>query len=85
MSETPDIPAELEYTVIDVVKTDPPRGIHDGNWFRYTIKHGSSPITGMRSGSMNSVRRYAEEFAENLNERTLTGYSAYRARKPQNK
>ena len=50
---------EREYVVTDVVETDPPRGISGGTWYRYTIGHGSTPISGLRSGSLNSVRRYA--------------------------
>ena len=76
---------EREYIVTDVVKTGPPKGIQSGDWYRYTIGHGSSPISGMRSGSLQSVRLYAEEFAENLNQRSLLGYSAYSARRLQKK
>lgn len=76
---------DREYVVTEVVKTDPPKGIHSGNWYRYTIGHGSSPISGVRSGSQKSVRRYAETFAENLNLRALLGYSAYAARRVQKK
>lgn len=75
---------EREYFVAEVEKIDPPKGESGDNWFRYTIGHGSSPITGIRSGSMTSVKRYAKEFAENLNRRALHGYSAYAARKAQN-
>ena len=76
---------EREYVVIDVVKIDPPSGESSGNWYRYTIEHGSTPITGIRSGSLKSVRQHAEEFAKNLNRRALHGYSSYAARKTQSK
>ncbi len=70
----------------EVVRTGPPRGLSGGTWYRYTIGHESSPISGIRSGSLASVRRYAEEFAENLNQRALHGYSAYAPRRtPLNK
>ena len=85
MSNLFEILKEREFVVIDVVATDPPEGITGGNWFRYTIGHGSSPITGIRSGSLKSVRRHAEEFAENLNQRALHGYSAYVTRRSRNK
>ena len=76
---------DREYFVTEVVKTSRPRGIQSGSWYRYTIGHGSSPISGVRSGSLNSVKRYAEEFAKNLNLRALQGYSAYAARRLQKK
>jgi hypothetical protein len=76
---------DRKYIVTEVIKTRPPTGIQGGNWYRYTIEHGSSPISGVRSGSPNSVRRYAEEFAESLNQRALQGYSAYAARRLQKK
>lgn len=76
---------DREYVVTEVVKTSRPKGIQSGDWYRYTIEHGSSPISGVRSGSLKSVRRYAEEFAENLNLRGLQGYSAYSARRLQKK
>ena len=76
---------DREYIVTEVVKTSRPKGIQRGDWYRYTIGHGSSPISGVRSGSLKSVRRYAEEFAENLNLRSLQGYSAYAALRLQKK
>lgn len=76
---------DREYIVTEVVKTSRPKGIQSGDWYRYTIEHGSSPISGLRSGSLKSVRLYAEDFAENLNLRALQGYSAYAARRLQKK
>lgn len=69
-----------QFIVAEIIKTEPPEGETDGKWFRYTIAHGSSPITGIRSGSERSVRRYAEDFAENLNQRSLLGHSSYAKR-----
>jgi len=89
MSDDQDIADEFsalgdrEYIVTEVVKTSPPKGTNDGSWYRYTIGHGSTPISGVRSGSLKSVRLYAEQFAENLNLRALQGYSAYAARRLQ--
>lgn len=76
---------ERRYFVTEVVKTRRPKGIQSGEWFRYTIGHESSPISGVRAGSLESVRRYAEEFTENLNQRALTGRSTYSAKRPQQK
>ena len=74
---------DRRFGVTEVAKTEPPPGESGDNWYRYTIDNGSSPISGIRTGSPASVRRYAEEFASNLNERTL-GYSSS-ARAPQKK
>ncbi len=84
-TESFDDLGDREYVVTEVVKTGRPEGIQSGDWYRYTIGHGSSPISGVRSGSLKSVRRYAEEFARNLNLRALQGYSAYAARRQQKK
>ena len=71
------------FRVINIENTDPPAGVTEGEWYQYTIGHGDSAIHGKRSGSLQSVTRHAEEFAENLNQRTLLGYSAYAARRLQ--
>ena len=73
---------EREFIVAEVVRIERPDGVAGGNWYRYTIEHGSAPIEGIRSGSLQSVRQHAEEFADNLNQRALHGYSSYAARKP---
>lgn len=85
MSESSSILGDREYVVTDVVQTDPPQGVSGGTWYRYTIGHGSSPISGIRPGSLQSVRLHAEEFAENLNQRGMLGYSVYAARRLQRK
>ena len=91
MSDDPDTTegfeelGEREFVVTEVVKTSRPQGIQSGDWYRYTIGHGSSPISGVRSGNLKSVRNYAEEFAKNLNLRALQVYSAYAARRVQKK
>ena len=85
MSDSTDLPAERKFVVTEVVEADRPRGITRGHWFRYTIGHGSAPITGVRSGSLKSVTQYAEGFAENHNQRASPGYSPYATRKAQNK
>jgi hypothetical protein len=72
---------DREFIVTAVVETRPPRGASGGSWFRYTIENRFSPISGIRSGSLETVRRHAEEFAETLNLRALKGYSAYATRK----
>ena len=72
---------EREFYVTEVVPIDPPEGASDDNWFRYTLEHGSSPITGIRPGTLRSVRRHAEEFAESLNQRALGNTSTHAMRR----
>ncbi len=84
MSEASDILGDREFVVTDVVEIDPPSG-ESGKWFRYTISNASAPISGLRAGSLKSVKQYAQEFARNLNERALLGYTSYGARRPQKK
>jgi len=82
----PDQPAKLDvrhFWVANIEKTPTPEGMSGDNWYKYQIGEGESAINGMRSGSLKSVTEYAEEFAANLNERTLLGYSAYAARRLQ--
>ncbi len=67
------------FCVTSIEKTEPPAGVTEGEWYQYTIGQGESAIHGRRSGSLQSVTRHAEEYAENLNQRTLLGHSAYAA------
>ena len=86
MPDQPAKPAKLDvrhFWVANIEKTANPEGTTGDNWYRYTIGEGESAIHGMRSGSLKAVTVYAEEFAANLNERTLLGYSAYAARRLQ--
>ena len=80
-SDNYDSLGKRQFVVVDVSKTDPPEGESSGKWYQYTIDNGSSPIVGIRSGSERSVKRYAEDFAENLNQRALLGQSSYAKRK----
>jgi hypothetical protein len=70
-----------QFRVTQVEPIDPPEGMPDGEWHSYIIEHESSRIDGKRPGTRRAVTRYAEDYAENLNERSSLGYSAYAARK----
>jgi len=74
-----------KFPVTSIEKTDPPKGVTEGEWYEYVIGHGTSEIKGKRSGSLKSVTAYVKEYAENLNQRSALGYSAYAARKPSTK
>ena len=85
MSDASPSLRDKRFTVTSVTKTDPPAGLTEGNWFRYTIGEGNSMIVGTRSGNLQSVRKHAEEFAETLNQRAIHGFSTYSTRKIQTK
>ena len=46
MTDSTDIQGERKFVVTEVVEIERPSGIKSGQWFRYTIGHGSAPITG---------------------------------------
>mgnify|MGYP001811705297 FL=1 len=75
-------PNVRKFPVTSIEKTDPPKGVTEGEWYEYVIGQGTSEIKGKRSGSLKSVTAYVKEYAENLNQRSTLGYSAYAARKP---
>lgn len=71
-----------KYKVASVVKAEPPEGMSGDDWHQYTITYGKTSIQGLKPGSLFSVTQHAEEFAENLNERTSKyGSQAYRSKK----
>lgn len=71
-----------KFPVTSIEKTEPPKGVADGEWYEYIIGRGASSIKGKRSGTLQAVTEYVEEYADNLNRRAALGYSAYAARKP---
>ena len=83
MPDKTDQTDERHFEVTSIEKTEPPDDEPDGNWYRYTIGEGDSAITGKRAGSLASVRKHAEEFADNLNRRSALGYSPYTTRRTQ--
>ena len=56
------------YRVASVNQAQGPSGA-DGDWFRYILEGGRSPITGLRRGSRDEVTEHANRCAEELNER----------------
>lgn len=71
------------YALARVEKTDPPNG-GTGKWYRYVLENGHSTITGLRCGNAQEVTDYATQYAEQLNNRSINGQSAWapRGRKP---
>ncbi len=61
------------FSVVTVEKIDAPDGTA-GTWYRYVIERKNrSTIVGSRRGSMRSVKRHAQAFAEDLNLRIANG------------
>jgi len=83
MPDKTDQTDERHFAVTSIEKIEPPADESDGNWYQYTIGEGDSAITGKRAGSLASVRKHAEEFADNLNRRSALGYSPYTTRRTQ--
>lgn len=82
MAENPTDSDEGRKFRVTIIKRIPaPEGMAGDEWYRYVIDHVSSKIEGKRSGTYSSVQRYAEEYADNLNQRAKLGYSAYAAKK----
>lgn len=57
------------YHVASVDKASPPAGA-DGDWYRYILEGGRSPITGLRRGTLMEVTEHARRCARDLNERS---------------
>lgn len=72
---------DRKFALTSIERTDPPLGMIEGEWYEYVIGRGASAINGKRAGTLTSVTEYVEEFADNLNRRAASGYSAYAARK----
>lgn len=70
------------YQVIDVKKSAPPEGMDGKNWHSYTIKRGSSVITGLKPGTIKTVTAHANQVAADLNARSvLSAGSAFAPRR----
>lgn len=56
------------YRVASVDKAEAP-GDADGDWYRYVLVGGRSPITGLRRGTRDEVTEHANRCADDLNQR----------------
>lgn len=70
-----------KYRLTNIEKTDPPEGMPAGNWYHYVVEYGDSLMNCIEAGTLKEVTLHAEEFVENLNNRSSIGYSSYAARK----
>jgi hypothetical protein len=64
----PQNPFVSHYHVVSVDKAQAPGGA-DGDWFRYVLAGGRSPITGLRRGTLREVTEHAHRCASELNQR----------------
>lgn len=72
---------QFQYRVVSVKKSKAPTGA-DGDWYKYELQGGRSPITGMRRGSLKEVQEHAKRCADDLNERNWgRGASAWAQRR----
>jgi hypothetical protein len=63
------LPAFIQhYRVTSVDRAQGPGGAA-GDWYRYVLEGGRSPITGLRRGSLTEVTEHAKRCAKELNER----------------
>lgn len=72
--------AALTYRLASVEKSAAPGGSADRDWYRYVLKNDNSTIEGFRRGSRAHVSEYAEQYAEQLNSRTVLGPSPWSTR-----
>jgi hypothetical protein len=71
----------LKFCVGRIKKTAPPEDCPGSEWYSYTIEHDKTRIVGKRSGTLNSVTLYLEDYVEKLNARPSWGYSSYAPKK----
>lgn len=74
-AELKDSKNSVKYRVMSVKKTATPKGLPEGNWFRYVIGQGRSKIEGLRPGTLKTVTDHANSVANDLNDRGARGYS----------
>ena len=79
------MPMEFNYRVESVTKAKPPEGVEGGNWYRYVLTGGASPIIGWRQGSLEDVTDFAQSSVDELNERRAGKRTAYSAGRPAKK
>jgi hypothetical protein len=72
------------FKVTCVERIHAPEGAQGPDWCRYVLQSGGSTIVGQRRGSLEDVRAYATQSAEQMNARCLRTRSAWspRGKKP---
>lgn len=80
-----DLAQNTDYRVSSVTKATPPAGMEGGDWYRYVLEGGHSPITGWRRGSLSDVTEFARISADELNERRSGKSVSYQRGRPARK
>jgi hypothetical protein len=57
------------YSLKSVEKSEPPRGMQEGEWHKYTLVRGKLEIIGIRFDTLKAVTQHAKELAETINAR----------------
>jgi hypothetical protein len=72
------------FRVTSVERVHTPEGAQGLDWCRYVLQSGASTIVGQRRGSLEDVKAYATQSAEQMNARRLGTRSAWspRGKKP---
>ena len=70
-----------EFTVVAVNECAAPQGTDDTKWSEYVIANRHTSIVGKSPGSLAQARRYARQFADELNARARGGHSVWAPRK----
>ena len=65
------------YHVASVERSEMPHEDAEGNWYRYVLEGGRNPITGYRRGTLREVKTYAQQCADELNERNSGNRSVW--------
>ena len=58
-----------------IEKSDPSKDMTGDYWYRYIVSQKGRKITGIKSGTLESVTEHVEIFTEGLNERSNRGIS----------
>ena len=74
-TEEKDSKTGVQYRVMSVEKTVTPKGLPEGDWYRYVIGQGRSKIKGLRPGTLKTVTDHAKSVADDLNTRGARGFS----------
>jgi hypothetical protein len=66
---------------VDVVESaSAPSDLPPGSWCRYVISNRTSRVVGRFRGTLAQTRRNAEQLANSINERAVSGRSVWAAR-----
>lgn len=75
--------AKFNLELVEEIET--PEGMTGDQWYRYVIGEGVSKIEGLRSGPLQNVKKHAQAFCDEINDRMERGGSTYSPRSSQKK